>query len=172
MNIHPIIIHFPIALLITYAVFELIRFRKVAGQPYWFYIKSLLVIFGTLGGYAALLTGDTARRLITDTSLRPLIRAHESWGQISVIIFSVLAAGYLVAWIKRSGSTFLQKIPPIKQLWPLIVWFQVLITETPLVWLLAAAGIVSLTVTGALGGSIIYGHTGDPFTDWIYHLIF
>ncbi|KHO51327.1 MAG: hypothetical protein QT04_C0044G0036 [archaeon GW2011_AR11] len=58
LNIHPIFVHFPIALLSLYAVMVLIRFRKVMGLPYWSYAKAILAIAGTLGAFAALQTGS------------------------------------------------------------------------------------------------------------------
>lgn len=161
MNIHPIFVHFPIALLVIYAVFELIRFKKISQQPYWFNIKAILLILGTVIGYATLQTGDMATELITDKSLRPLIHVHEFWAQLSILIFSALSAGYLIAWVKK-----------YRNIWKPLVWLQSLVTETPLVSLLALAGLIALFITGALGGMIVYGHQSDFLTNWVYNLFF
>lgn len=164
------LVHFPIALLIMYAVLELIRFRFVICQSYWFYVKAVLAICGTIGGYAALLTGDTARHLVllNHPELRALIGQHEFWAQTSVLIFSVLGGAYILAWADQ--FEFVRKFPIIKQLWGTLSWLRRFILSTPVSILLALAGLVSLTITGALGGSIVYTPGNDPFTNWIYHL--
>lgn len=170
MNIHPLIVHFPIALLTTYAVFECLRLNFITRQTYWKYVKATLAILGTAGGYAALLTGDIAKELNNDPSLRQLIHTHEFFAKLSVLIFSVVAAGYAVAWIKELPvAAWLKKFGP---LWALALWLQRLITETPLTILLAIAGLAALMITGALGATIVYGPDQDIFTSVIYRFFF
>jgi uncharacterized membrane protein len=165
MNIHPIVLHFPIAMLTIYSILELLRFRIFRGQPYWFYIKATLVILGGLSAYVTVLTGVLVSDMIAaeDLSLQPLIQSHEFWAWTSVGIYSILAVCYLIAWIKKDSSF---------QIWKFLVWLQVLVTETPLVIFLALLGLAALTITGALGGSIAFGHDTDPFTNWIYQIFF
>jgi hypothetical protein len=38
--------------------------------------------------------------------------------------------------------------------------------------LLAILGLVTLLITGALGGAIVYGVAGDPFTAFVYKIFF
>ena len=64
MNLHPIFVHFPIALLTLYTLCELLRFKKIKDHPAWFYLKAVLIICGTLGAAAALLTGDGAKEAV------------------------------------------------------------------------------------------------------------
>ncbi|MEJ0021885.1 MAG: DUF2231 domain-containing protein [Candidatus Doudnabacteria bacterium] len=149
MNIHPIFVHFPIALLTTYAVLELLRFDFINRQPYWFYVKAVLVILGALSGYVTIVTGLMAESLIKDQSSHTLISTHELWAITSIGIFSIIALVYLWSW-----------------------WNSRFGMKSKLVLVLALAGILCLLITGALGGSIIFGHTTDPFTNWIYNLFF
>lgn len=44
MNIHPFLVHFPIALFCVYTILECVRFQVVIKQPYWFYLKAGIVI--------------------------------------------------------------------------------------------------------------------------------
>lgn len=149
MNIHPIFVHFPVALLTTYAVLELLRFNFFTRQPYWFYVKAILVILGTLSGYVTLVTGLMAEELIEDQSLNSLISRHEFWAFTSMGIFTIIALAYLWSWWKGRFEM-----------------------RSKLVFVLALAGIICLLITGALGGSIVFGHETDPLTNWIYGLFF
>jgi uncharacterized membrane protein len=149
MNIHPIFVHFPIALLSTYAVLELFRFSFLTRQPYWFYVKATLVILGTSSGYATLVTGVMAESLVKDQSYHPLISLHELWALVSMGIFTIIALIYLWSWYKG-----------------------VFVMKSKLVVVLALAGIISLLITGALGGSIVFGPNTDPFAHWVYNLFF
>ncbi len=42
---------------------------------------------------------------------------------------------------------------------------------SPLVIVLAIAGLVLMTVVGALGASLVYGPEIDPAVSFIYHLL-
>lgn len=64
MNIHPLFVHFPIALLTVYAVAELLRFKRLTSQVWWWNVKTLLLGVGLLGGFATLQTGEIAEELI------------------------------------------------------------------------------------------------------------
>ncbi len=161
-NIHPIFVHFPIALLTIYGILELVRFRRIKDQPYWFYVKAVMVIIGAAAGWVTFLTGEMAEGMIpAGASVNwNLLNTHSTFALLSVIIFSVLAVGYIIAWFERAGYAW---TPLSKLKW--------LIVETPLVWLLALAGVACILITGALGGSIVYGPTNDPGTEFIYHLL-
>lgn len=160
-NVHPLFVHFPIALLTVYSVLEMIRFNKIRKQPYWFYVKAVLVILGALSAYVAAYFGDIAEHLITDKSTRPLIHMHSTWAEVTIVIYSVLGIGYLIGWVEKIGWSW---SPLSKLRW--------LIINTPLVWLLALAGLIAILITGSLGGAVVYGTGNDPVTDFIYHLFF
>lgn len=146
MDLHPIVVHFPIALLSLYAVFELIRFKKVIDQPYWFYIKAILLICGTLGSYVAILTGPEGEHSI-------LKERHEMFAQLTSFLFTIISSGYLYKWYKPFNrySAFIQK-PAISII-------------------LAFLGLVTITITGGLGGALVYGTHFDPFMAPIFKLL-
>lgn len=145
MNIHPIIVHFPIALLTLYAVFELIRFKKVTSQPYWFQIKAILAVLGTLGAYVAAASGP-------DGGGSALKEMHEQFASLTVLIFTIIALAYLLEWFFPSKySNFVHR--------PYII--------IPL----AILGLVAVTVTGGLGGALVYGTQFDPFMAPIFKLL-
>ena len=179
-NYHPLLVHFPVALLSLYAFAEIIRFKTVNNQPYWFYIKAVLVICGTLASYLAYATGDSAkyavlsgqdgfRHLVNDP--RAVINMHENWANVTVIIFSALAGGYLIAWLKTLNFERFMPGKFLGSIWKLLVNLEKAIIETKFVIILALAGLAAVTITGSLGGAIVYGPNADPFVKIIYGLL-
>lgn len=179
MNLHPVIVHFPVAFLTVYAILEFLRLQVFIRQLFWFYLKAVLVVVGEIGALVATYTGSTARHELLSSgigdkslNLRAVVSLHETWSHLSVVIFGLLAAAYLVQWLNRLAvidyipSTFL------KSIWKLGTWLQHLLNETALVFVLAIAGLVSITITGALGGLIVYGPNSDPVVHLVYQLFF
>ena len=149
-NLHPILVHFPIAFLSLYAVLEFIRFRKILALPYWFYIKALLVIVGALSTIPTILAGIAIKSGFSGdpVSVR-IISFHEPFAITTSIIFGILAVGYLIAWIKGKSNFILTPAVSV---------------------ILSILGLVAITVTGALGASIVYGPNLDPAVHFIYNL--
>lgn len=179
MNLHPIFVHFPIALFSLYTFIEILRFKKITERPETFYIKAILSIVGVGGAFAALLFGDTAahdvmKGLITAKVENPaeVIQLHEFLAQLGTFIFILPAAGYAVAWLNKFN--FVDKLPGnvLKLIWKFGTKISNLIIETPLVILLVLVGIVIITMAAALGGSIIYGPDSDPIVGIVFHLFF
>src|SRR5579872_522003 len=110
MNLHPIFVHFPIALLMVYSLMEFIRFKKVMERPYWFYLKAVFLMLGGLGALAAYFTGDMAKHAVRAGNFIPsvgnfnqVVSMHQSFAILSVAIYGLLAAGYLFLWLQREN---------------------------------------------------------------------
>ncbi len=161
MNLHPVFVHFPIALLTIYALLELIRWRVVLERSYVFYVKAVLVILGAASAWVARQTGLLIRDTFRAGSTTKLVDMHETWATGSAILFTVLALAYLIAWLEREW-VIRNKI---------LLTFRRVILNTPLVWILALSGLIGITVTGALGGAIAYGPNIDPVAGWVYHIL-
>ncbi len=161
LNIHPIFVHFPIALLMVYSVLEIIRFKwlqKFISPEAWFYVKATFVIIGAAMSYLTWLTGELAEDIVGHSSL---IETHSNFAIATILIFSILAVAYKVAWLRKMNF----------QVWSWVVRIQTFLIETPFIFLLILAGAACLLITGVLGGSIVYGQGMDPFSDFIYNLI-
>lgn len=178
MNLHPIFVHFPIALLTVYALLEFIRFKKILAQQYWFYIKAILAILGAGAAWVALITGDAAKSAILHgiinpavTNVRRVINIHENFAHLSTAIFSIIALIYLLAWLQRFEFGQYIKNPAAAKIWELAVRVAPTVLDNGWIILLAVIGLACISITGALGGSMIYGTASDPFIKAVYNII-
>ena len=152
MNLHPVFVHFPIALLTIYAIFECLRFKKLMQWEPWFYIKGSLVILGFLSAIATYVSGDAIEHEFAVTaSLSRLIDVHSSFAMATVIVFGLIAAAYAVVWTKWKPLEALAKR----------------LLSAYLAIPLALIGLVLVTVTGALGGAIAFGPDVDPLVMFV-----
>lgn len=166
MNIHPAFVHFPIALLIVYAVLECVRPQYVMRHRSWHDIKAAFVIFGTLSAFAALSTGEMAEEAVKPTQ-HQLVELHSLFASTSTWIFAVLAVAYLIA-LATEHLSFLSS----QEWWKNVANIGTFIERPYIAMPLAILGILCLTITGALGGALVYGPDVDPIVSFIYHLFY
>ena len=179
MNLHPIFVHFPVALLTVYALMELVRFKKVTNQPYWFYLKAVFLMIGGLGALAALYTGDMAKASVRAgdfhaaiSNFNQVVNMHENFADYTVAIFGILAACYLFLWMERLNFSLLMKKIKLFPVWKFLLALAHFFVETRFVIFMALAGLVCVTITGGLGGVMVYGVNADPFFGVVYHMLF
>lgn len=155
LNVHPLIVHLPIGLLTLYSFLEIISVKRLRSLPYWFYVKAILVIFGSAGTFAALASG----LLIKDQFASKLLDVHYNFAISSIIVFSILALTYLLTWF------------PVKSLWAPAEKIRLFLMTRPVLFCLSGFGFILLSITGALGGALAYGPEVDPAASFIYHLL-
>ncbi len=134
-HIHPMIVHFPIALLIvglladSIGLFSKKDFFSKAG----FY----LLILGTLGVIAAYFSGNLAGDGVTEAGpLKQALETHEDAAELSILLISIAALVRIafVAIKKYSGS---------------LKW---------VAFALFLIGVLSIARTGYYGGELVYKH--------------
>ncbi len=176
MNLHPIAVHFPIALLTLYSAMEVFRYRRVMEQSWWFPMKAFLVILGTLAANGALLTGEMlAEQLEASGALPSIVATHEQWAKMTIGIYSIIAAAYLIVWMERTGVLNRLFPDPLsgfrdlfdRRLFPAARYF----VKSYFSVIFALLGLAALTITGALGGSMVYGPDVDPVARIVYDLL-
>jgi uncharacterized membrane protein len=151
MNLHPIVIHFPIALLTLYSVLELVRVKKVLDQPYWFYVKAVLVMTGSLGTILGVATGVMLVGSITAEGPK-IFMLHKYFG-LGTLLLSVVSAGaYVFGWFRPNR-------------------FSNFILRPRVVVTLAFLILVFVTITGGLGGGMTRGTNFDPLMAPIFKLL-
>ena len=165
MNLHPLLVHFPIALLTLYAVLEL--GRKFLKQDFWFYVKAVLVVCGVTGAGMAILSGLLIESQFSNATAA--VELHSHIQEAASFFFGLLAVGYSISWLQRY-----LKIDFGARFGTVGVWaakYEHLVLETPVVYLLTLLAMTLIFVGSALGGAIAFGANVDPFTQIIYGLL-
>lgn len=174
MNIHPLVVHFPIALLIVYTLCEIVRFRAVQAKPFWFYLKAFLVIVGSVAAIVTLQTGELAEEALRESGNaggpNPLIEAHSLFANIATWVYAFIALMYVIAWIHREKPNFFASFHFLSVRWLFVRKVGRVLFSAPVLIVLALVGLVAISVTGALGGAIVYGKDFDPFAAFVYNL--
>ena len=130
--LHPLLVHFPIALLIFGVIAQFIAIWKKD-----FFDKAAFYLFGSgvIMGIFSYATGDGA---IADAKLKwgsatlAMVETHETFAAISLIIFGII-------FILKVLHAF-KKIPRL----------------LPLLLILGIAGTITLGLTGHYGGKMVY----------------
>ena len=169
MDLHPLFVHFPIALLTLYSFLEVIR--RFTKNEHWVQVRAVLVIAGTIGAFVSLSTGKRAEQLFGDRTLHDILEAHAIAANATTWIYAVLAVSYLILWLQQTTThpPLLQRILGKARLGePLAAK----VLGTPVAPVLAVLGFLGLSLTGALGAMLVYGPQFDPVTSLVYNLLF
>lgn len=131
--LHPILVHFPIALLFTSVLFD--TMATWCGKDSFRESALSLLILGLAGGVAAAIAGGWDEEAAEKAGIaESLIENHETLAFVSIGIFAVLLLGRL----------FLKNQFTVKTLVPY--------------FLIALIGLGTLSATGYLGGDLVYEH--------------
>lgn len=157
-NIHPIFAHFPIALLTIYSILKLIPFYKWFPNIAWKQVERAFLVLGVLGGFAALSTGEAAEHLV-----RPdhnLVEMHSTFAAISIWLYGALLLGEII--ILASVKFGLPKI---------IISLGKVLTNRWVSGVLAFLALISISLTGLLGGVMVYGTSADPMAATVLKML-
>lgn len=161
MNIHPLVIHFPIALLLVYSVITLLPVKKWLPRVVWDDVATVLLVCGFAGAFAALQTGELSAELTRPN--RDLLEAHELFANMTSWMYGLIIVGKVLSFFE-THSLFM-KVPSSLQ--KLISFISKILTHRIVVIILALLGILALSLTGLLGGVMVYGPTADPLAPFI-----
>ena len=164
-NIHPLFVHFPIALLIVYSAIAILPLRKWIPQFAWRQIGQVVLLIGVLGAMLASSTGEMAEKLVRPD--RALVEMHALFANASTWIYGILLAGEVLIYLNPA----LQKKGILSFLYPLLTWVEKVITQRGITVLLAILGLVAISVTGLLGGVMVYGVSADPVAPFVMRLL-
>ncbi len=162
-NIHPMLVHFPVAFIFAYAIAEFLRFRKITAQPYWFFVKASLIIFASLSTIPTIIFGLIAKATLADSTLigyEDVVLVHETFAICTAVIAGLVALAYFIAWLNRYNRAL--KFSNYARF----------MLGAPISIIFALILIIMITITGALGGTMAYGPDAEPISHVIYNLFF
>lgn len=176
MDFHPLIVHFPIALLTAYCALEFLRFEKLKKHASWFYLKLFLLGTGAVSAVFARQTGEFTGGIYGE-SMWEIVRAHSLWATGTTLFFLGLAFAYAVKWLEKDFADSplvlkLKYVTPIDMVLNILNRAASFILSAPIILILAALGFLMLSVTGALGSILVRGPESDIFASFIYRLFF
>ncbi|MDM5201499.1 hypothetical protein QUF79_26070 [Fictibacillus enclensis] len=130
--LHPLLVHFPIALLLIGVIVQIIAVWK---KPFFDRLALFLFSTGFLTGILAYVSGDGAEHFLRNQvghSIESAVHIHETYALVTLFIF---------------GAVVLLK---------LLHMFGFIKPLLPLVLVLSLAGAVTLSLTGHYGGKMVY----------------
>ncbi|HRH23611.1 MAG TPA: hypothetical protein PK295_03195 [Candidatus Magasanikbacteria bacterium] len=168
-SIHPMVVHFPIALLTVYALLELIPFKKVVSDPRWILAKRVLLFVGTFGIFVALSSGEERG----GENLEPgtVLAYHSLFATITTWIFGLLAGSQFVMTVTVWVTRFVTKREWLYVIWKIIERIARIISLRPILIIASITGLITLTITGALGGGMVFGPEADPMVSFIFNVL-
>jgi uncharacterized membrane protein len=140
---HPKVVHFPIALLLTYTLLETIG--AILKKDLFSNAAYILLILGVLGAIAAAQTGEQAEHVFENwtKASADLLEEHEKYANLTVWLFSFLlvirTAFTILVQVKKKYTT---KGDMLKYLFVLIAFI----------------GCYFIYETGEYGGKMVYEH--------------
>jgi len=158
--------------MIIYGLLELLRFKKLNNLPYWFYIKASMVILGAIFGIIAIFTGEMIEDMFESGPYGNVMRTHSFFANLSTWIFAIIALFYIILWIEK--QKIFAKVPDnfFKKILDVLLGISHFVINTSFVFIIVLAGLIAITITGALGGAMVYGPDVDLAVSYIYHLFF
>ena len=170
---HPIFVHFPIALLSIYAILECIHYKRIAAKPAFVTVKAVFLITGFIMGLVAAGAGPEGGSVhswlgystYVQPTVRDIVEIHSTFAEFTLIVFGIIAFSYIVRLCNFEKSTF-------AKYWKYIRVLADFIAKPWILVILALVGLVLITITGGLGGSIVYGPNVDTVASYVFHLFF
>lgn len=96
-SLHPLIIHFPIALLYVAPLFILVAIFWRRAREGWSLAALVLMGLGTLSLFLAVATGEAAGRLAERTpQITAALERHESLAETGQVVFSLLTLAFAI----------------------------------------------------------------------------
>jgi uncharacterized membrane protein len=96
-GLHPLVIHFPVALLLVAPLFLLLGALFRQSARCWFLAGLALMALGTAATYVAVPTGEAAARLVDRTeAVAPVLTRHEDLAEKTRLTFTLLTVLFAV----------------------------------------------------------------------------
>ncbi len=117
-GIHPMVVHFPVALLLTAPVLLVIA-AVLKGHRSWMLAGLVVMTLGTAGAWAAVATGEADGELAERAlpGVKAVLEQHEQMAETTSTIFTVLAlvlaALIAIPWVFKKQLSTAMKVAPL-----------------------------------------------------------
>lgn len=164
-DLHPIFVHFPIALMLLYSGLRFFSWPKKFPAVNWQIPRIIILGAGIIGAWISSATGEIAARL--NSSNRTILEMHEGFAGAATSVYIILLVIELLLfinpdWLKNKYLLYLR---------PILLFLQNKIIKNWIFRLLAAIGALLIAMTGLLGGIMVYGTAADPLAEPILRLL-
>lgn len=171
MILHPAFVHFPLALLTMYVLFEIFGTQKFRATVNFIQLQTVLLVAGTVGAFLSAMTGGMLEEMVKDGRVKVsdinVLGIHENFAASVIIIFGIITLSYVAEYIGTTSPD--SKIAVLIQNSKIINSF---LSKRGTRTAFALLGMIALLCTGALGAVMVYGKDVDPFATFIYNLFF
>lgn len=161
-NIHPVIIHFPLAFGILYGILEIIPIKSL--DKSLFTTKAILAILSFVSIFAARQAGEVAKIAYNDERTLMLINTHQTFGDLSLYVFGII---FLIYIVQIAGKAMPELFKNRYAKYLVIFSSNGVVHAT-----FALLGLILVSLAGVLGGIIVWGPDNDPFSKAVYSLLF
>lgn len=169
-SLHPLLVHFPIAMLFTYSVIQILLILFKQDQKKFQLSLCILLLVGVLGGGASLSSGEALESLRGENALMEL---HAFFATTTIWIYAAILIAMLVMYIyKFDNIKKYIKNSSLHKFITILYNISNIIVSPKIIVILSFIGLVTLSITGALGGALVRGPESDIFINFIYNLFF
>lgn len=165
-ELHPIIVHFPIALLITSVALDILA--VILRRPSLSEGATWTLVVGTPGTLAALASGWLSEKDVAVGSAGDLLHLHKICAVLTSIVFCVLLllrilwqSPRILGWLHGlfPRATGIASAQGLVKAWLPLAYARTLPRSVVVTYLLLSViGIALLGLTGYLGGALVYDH--------------
>lgn len=102
-HIHPMIVHFPIVLIMTAFLFDAVRLMRGApvGNGRILDTGTILAALAGLAALVAFVFGDLAYDIAVEKGFTEMqLEGHEGWGTTTTIVLAIVAVVRLAMWLR------------------------------------------------------------------------
>lgn len=158
-DLHPIVVHFPVALLTLYSLMCVLPLSRWFSAMNWKHIRVVFLSVGVVGGIVAIITGKIAEKI--SAPMEDIVELHTFFALVTVVTYGLLLVG---------DGVFTWLFGEKRQI-PLLLSLQSVLGQRIIKIVLAIIALSTLTITGMLGGVMVYGTISDPLAAPVLKLL-
>lgn len=164
-NIHPILVHFPIALLFLYSIIKILPCKKWLPNVEWTHLERAFLVVGVIGAFLALSSGESAQHLTHPN--RQLVNMHANFAGLATFLYGALLVG---EFLYVANPIMLPKIS-LLYINKILITIENILCNNTFSKFIAFIALIAISITGILGGVMVYGVSADPVAGTVLKIL-